>query len=81
MDETGLSGKWKTDRSGRVLVDGDFRTGPSRRLCRRRCGHRPDTVVGSMAQGREAALRIISRLDTKKGRAASQPSRKETARG
>jgi len=61
-EHTGLDGRFKADQAGRILVNmssytdhpgvfaaGDVVTGP-------------DTVVGSMAQGRQAAARVVEYL-------------------
>lgn len=62
MRQTGLNGAWKTDRGGRVLVDSSFATAHPAVFAAGDIVSGPDTVVGAMAQGRQAALRIASFL-------------------
>ena len=62
LDETGLRGTWQMDDSGRILVDGDYATTHSAVFAAGDIVTGPDTVVGAMAQGRQAALRVASYL-------------------
>ncbi len=62
LEETGLGGHFVTDRSGRVDVDPMFSTSQAGVFAAGDVVTGPETVVGAMAQGRQAAAQVIAWL-------------------
>ncbi|MEI8174031.1 MAG: FAD-dependent oxidoreductase [Deltaproteobacteria bacterium] len=62
LDGTGLGNNFKIDRGGRVRVDATLSTSQKGVFAAGDVVTGPDTVVGSMAQGRRAAVKIIEYL-------------------
>ena len=60
--EAGLTGRFKADKTGRILVDHGYATDQPGVFAAGDIVTGPDTVVGSMAQGRQAALRVAAYL-------------------
>lgn len=60
--QTGIKGHFKSDKAGRVLVNQDHDTDQPGVFAAGDVVTGPDTVVGSMAQGRRAAARVIDYL-------------------
>jgi NADPH-dependent glutamate synthase beta subunit-like oxidoreductase/NAD-dependent dihydropyrimidine dehydrogenase PreA subunit len=62
LDGTGLGSHFKIDRGGRVSVDATLSTSQKGVFAAGDVVTGPDTVIGSMAQGRQAAARIVEYL-------------------
>ncbi|MDQ5987486.1 MAG: Ferredoxin--NADP reductase [Syntrophus sp. SKADARSKE-3] len=60
--QIGIQGHFQADRTGRILVDEGYKTAHPGIFAAGDVVTGPDTVVGSMAQGREAAARVIAFL-------------------
>lgn len=65
--DMGIKGQFKADQAGRILVD-NLSTGQPGVFAAGDVVTGPDTVVGSMSQGRQAAARIIAWLNREKNK-------------